>query len=508
MRSLPGGSRLAATAATEEPAGLASRLAREFGAPVGLIDPVRRTWLARCGAEVEDFPGGGGPLPASCPLDAGRVAIWRPGDAEGSVWLVLPVPRALGGDLVALAGFAPGPGPSSGPWGPPCPDRALLIWGRAVLGCLRNEAEVQGLPRPRRELPPASLADRLLRRLRVSDPPPERFQRLAVEEVRKALQVALAAWVPAHRSEPVVVSGGIDGLSPEAFRPLRPEPGAETTWINPSADAPRSDQLRRYAVVADDAEAPAGWLLIANPIDDRPLEAAAIGLLTSVAALLGAQRANARLYADLKDLLFGVIRALTAAIDAKDPYTSGHSERVARIAVRLGEELGLSHNQRGDLYLMGLLHDVGKIGIDDQVLKKPCGLTDEEYRQIQAHVQIGVHILSDLKKLHYLLPGVAHHHENYDGSGYPDGLAGEQIPLPARILAVADAFDAMSSNRPYRRRMSPAQIDEIFRQRAGIQWDARVVEALFACRADLDCIRQKGLGESLHQAVHGTLGRG
>jgi HD-GYP domain-containing protein (c-di-GMP phosphodiesterase class II) len=223
--------------------------------------------------------------------------------------------------------------------------------------------------------------------------------------------------------------------------------------------------------------------------------------------LVGTQRSNAHLYADLKDLLFGVIRALTSAIDAKDPYTSGHSERVARIAVRLAEQLGMSTNQRSDLYLMGLLHDVGKIGIEDGVLKKSGPLTPEEFRLIQSHVRIGVHILADLKKLQHLLPGVAHHHESIDGTGYPSGLVGESIPLEARILAVADGFDAMSSTRPYRRRLTPLQIDEIFRRGAGHQWDPNVVAALFSCRGDLEMIRQKGLGESLHQVVDETLGR-
>ena len=193
-----------------------------------------------------------------------------------------------------------------------------------------------------------------------------------------------------------------------------------------------------------------------------------------------------------------MIRALTSAIDAKDPYTSGHSERVARIAVRIGQEMGMTPHEQGDLYLMGLLHDVGKIGVEDVVLlKKPGKLTTDEYRQIQAHVRIGVHILSDLTKLHHLLPGVAYHHESVDGSGYPAGLRGEAIPLPARILAVADAYDAMSSSRPYRRGMPPAQIDQQLRSGVGTQWDARVIAALFSCRADLERIRQKGLGESV-----------
>jgi HD-GYP domain-containing protein (c-di-GMP phosphodiesterase class II) len=244
-----------------------------------------------------------------------------------------------------------------------------------------------------------------------------------------------------------------------------------------------------------------------NPLDDRAFTAADAELLQPVASMIAAQQANARVYADLKELLFGVIRALTAAIDAKDPYTSGHSERVARIAVRLAEELGMSPTQRGDLYLTGLLHDVGKIGVDDAVLKKPGPLTPEEYRQIQAHVEIGVHILADLKKLNHLLPGVRHHHESLDGTGYPCGLAGDAIPWEARILAVADSFDAMSSTRPYRRRLTSSQIDEILRKGSGLQWDPKVVDALFACRTDVEMIRQKGLGESLQLAVSDTLGR-
>jgi hypothetical protein len=350
--------------------------------------------------------------------------------------------------------------------------------------------------------PATLLPERLIRRLHVSDPP-ERFQRLATAVARDELRVESVAWVPASDREPVVVAGRSDGLDDEDYRALRVTSEGESARIcdRPAATPPH------LAVVASDAEAPAGWLVAANPADGRPFAGPEIELLQPVASLIATQRANARLYADLKDLLFGVIRALTAAIDAKDPYTSGHSERVARIAVRLGEALGMSAAQRGDLYLMGLLHDVGKIGIDDVVLKKAGPLTPEEFRQIQAHVQIGVRILSDLKKLRHLLPGVAHHHEGFDGKGYPAGLAGEAIPLPARVLAVADAFDAMSSNRPYRPRLTPAQIDEVFRKGAGVKWDPRVVEALFACRADLDRIRQKGLGESLQMAVTAAVGR-
>lgn len=351
-----------------------------------------------------------------------------------------------------------------------------------------------------------SVGERLIRRLRVSDSP-DRFQRLAAEELCEALKVEAVAWLPAARREPTVVAGSLGDLEPEALRSLARDPEAGV-WIAGSSAENVDPRLRQVAMVAvaNDTGATVGWLFAANPLGGGAF-GAEVELLTTVAGLIATQRANAQLYADLKELLFGVIRALTSAIDAKDTYTSGHSERVARIAVRLAEELGLPANQRSDLYLMGLLHDVGKIGIQDDVLKKPGKLSREEYLQIQSHVRIGVHILSDLKKLHHLLPGVAHHHECIDGSGYPSGLSGDDIPLCARILAVADAFDAMSSNRPYRKRVPSDQIDEIFRKGAGTQWDITVVQALFACRADLERIRQKGLGESLVHAVGGALGR-
>jgi hypothetical protein len=351
----------------------------------------------------------------------------------------------------------------------------------------------------------ARLTDRLIQRLRVSDPP-ERFQALATLALREALGVEAVAWVPASVRERVVVDGASAGLEPGDYRALVPASTGEPIRVL-VRQVGTSAEFARVAVAALDSESGGGWLLALNPPQGRAFRGSELDLLQSSAALIGTQRANARIYADVKDLLFGIVRALTSAIDAKDPYTSGHSERVARIAVRLGQELKLDSAQRGDLYLMGLLHDIGKIGIEDGVLKKTSRLTDEEYRQIQEHVRIGVHILSDLKKLQHLLPGVAHHHECVDGSGYPSGLTGEAIPLAARILAVADAYDAMSSSRPYRRRLSPDQIDEIFRNGAGSQWDSRVVAALFACRADVEGIRSKGLGESLRRAVHGALDR-
>ncbi len=483
---------------------LAALLGREFTAPVGLFDPELGVWRRRLGA-----PEGAFPEVDPRRMDPCRAGVLRPEGASGPAWLFLRAPTRSGRGYLAVAGFAGPPhcGDDRGPfWGPSCPEPALRAWGQAVADRLHAEVDRRtAADEAPSAVKPTSVADRLIRRMRVSDAP-ERFQLLAATAVREAIDVEAVVWVPGNSREPVVAAGGLEGIDAEGFRGLIPGAVDGSIWIanRPSGSMPRA--VRRIAVVAADANIPVGWLAALNPRDGRPF-AAEVDLLQTVATLVATQRANARLYGDLKELLFGIIRALTSAIDAKDPYTSGHSERVARISVRLGEELGLSANERGDLYLMGLLHDVGKIGIEDGVLKKPGKLSPEEYRQIQAHVRIGIHILSDLKKLHHLLPGVAHHHEHIDGSGYPAGLAGEQIPLPARILSVADAFDAMSSSRPYRRRMTPDQIDEIFRRGSGVQWDPRVVEALFRCRADIERIRQKGLGESLRQAVGEAIGR-
>jgi HD-GYP domain-containing protein (c-di-GMP phosphodiesterase class II) len=444
-------------------------------------------------------------------IDPSRAQLWRDPSASGPVWLILPLswnakpPER--GTLSAWLGFAPSHDwPGAEGWGPPCPDPALRVWGQSVAD--RLERAWMGGSEATPVLPETSRpTDRMIRQLRVSDPP-ERFQLLAVNVTRTEIGAEAVAWVPHSLQEQVIVAGKIEGMAAEQYRKLPSKSSEEAARVVNRPPSPQLPNVRRVAIVAADRQAPIGWLLAINSLDGRPFSTAEVEILQPVAALIATQRSNARLYGDLKELLFGVIRALTSAIDAKDPYTSGHSERVARIAARLGEELGMSLNQRGDLYLMGLLHDVGKIGIDDNVLKKQGRLTPEEYRQIQSHVRIGMHILSDLKKLSHLLPGVAHHHEALDGTGYPLGLSGNAIPLPARILAVADAFDAMSSSRPYRRRMTNPQIDAELRNGTGKQWDPRVIDALFACREEIDRIRQKGLGESLQQVVDDTLGRG
>lgn len=173
-------------------------------------------------------------------------------------------------------------------------------------------------------------------------------------------------------------------------------------------------------------------------------------LLNSIANESAIYLENAVLFEDVHGLMMGLLHALTSAVDAKDAYTCGHSERVAILTRALAGEIGLSDREVDRLYMAGLLHDVGKIGVPEAVLQKTGRLTTEEFELMKKHPQIGARILRDIKQIEDIIPGVLHHHERYDGKGYPSGLAAENIPLMGRIICLADCFDAMTSNRTYR----------------------------------------------------------
>jgi HD-GYP domain-containing protein (c-di-GMP phosphodiesterase class II) len=234
-----------------------------------------------------------------------------------------------------------------------------------------------------------------------------------------------------------------------------------------------------------------GWLAAFNHREGREFGTIEASLLNSVSAILGIHGCNIDLYRQQNEFLASVVRALTSAIDAKDPYTCGHSDRVARISVRLAQELGCDLATVHTMYMAGLVHDIGKIGIADSVLRKPGRLTEAEFEHIKLHPELGYKILKDIKQLSDVLPVVLHHHEQWDGRGYPHGLAGEQIPFLARICAVADAYDAMSSDRPYRKGMPEEKVVRIFKEGAGSQWDADVVNAFFRALDDIRLASQR-----------------
>ena len=187
-------------------------------------------------------------------------------------------------------------------------------------------------------------------------------------------------------------------------------------------------------------------------------------------------RYSFKLYTDMRQVHFDTVRALTSAIDASDPYTRGHSERVTKYSVAIARAMRLSERRIQAIEYAGFLHDMGKIGISHDILEKPGSLTEDEWRSMREHPAIGARIVSDLDFLTGAREVVLYHHERYDGKGYPEGLVGEEIPLEARIAKVADAFDAMMSDRPYRAALGlDKAMDELDRGK-GTEFDPAVVD--------------------------------
>jgi putative nucleotidyltransferase with HDIG domain len=199
----------------------------------------------------------------------------------------------------------------------------------------------------------------------------------------------------------------------------------------------------------------------------------------------------------LEQAYLQILEALVEGLEARDQYTAGHSRRVSQYSVWIGEQLGLAPPVLERLRIGALLHDIGKIGIPDAVLLKDGRLTDEEFSTIKKHPEIGVRILERIGAFQEYLGAVGLHHENHDGSGYPQGLRGDEIPIEARIVHVADAYDAMTSNRPYRTRMPEEKVRRIIRECSGTQFDPAVVAAFFASPIDSTAANL----EKLHEAI-------
>ena len=184
---------------------------------------------------------------------------------------------------------------------------------------------------------------------------------------------------------------------------------------------------------------------------------------------------NERLINDLKELFSGTVSAIIEALDAKDSYTMGRSKRVTFYSLKIAQKLGLNSSELGKIELAGLLHDIGMIGVTDKILSKIDKLTPEEYEEIKKHVTYSVKILEDIKQLKEVVDIIKHHHEHYSGNGYPDGLKGEEIPLGSRIIAIADAFDGMLSNRAYRPALTMQQACDIIQENKNMQFDEKLI---------------------------------
>ncbi len=233
---------------------------------------------------------------------------------------------------------------------------------------------------------------------------------------------------------------------------------------------------------------------IAKPWEPEDLKFTVTSLLRQAAMrrnnerlLVDLQKRNAELREALKELkeakqevensYLSAIQSLAVALEAKDRYTAGHSQRVSRFAMMIARGLELPAPEVRIIGQIGLLHDIGKIGMDDKVLNKPDKLTPEEFEMVKQHPVIGAQILAPVRSLEGHISGIRHHHESWDGRGYPDGLQGEAIPFTARIVCLADSFDAMTSTRPYRPGRTLEQAIEEMRRCAGTQFDARCVGA-------------------------------
>jgi putative two-component system response regulator len=203
---------------------------------------------------------------------------------------------------------------------------------------------------------------------------------------------------------------------------------------------------------------------LTKPIDPQEITA-------RVKSLLRVRHLNEQLE-KVENILF----TLAKALEAKDPYTEGHSERVTDFAIKLAREIGLSKESQELLDKAGKMHDIGKVGVPETILNKPGPLTKEEFNYIKKHAVLSEKICDPLRSMREILGIIRHHHENFNGKGYPDGLQGDSIPLEARILSIADAYDAMSSDRPYRKKLSKQEVVKRLKEGAGSQWDPKLVD--------------------------------
>jgi putative nucleotidyltransferase with HDIG domain len=220
-----------------------------------------------------------------------------------------------------------------------------------------------------------------------------------------------------------------------------------------------------------------GVICLSDKIDGGEFYSNDLKLLSAVSNHAAIAIHNALVYLERERVFITMVRSFAAALDAKSTWTAGHSERVTKYSVAIAQEMGEQKQFLEELWTCGMLHDLGKINVPDHVLDKQDRITVKEYETIIQHTMKGAQILEPISRFEGILPGIKHHHERWDGYGMPGGLAGERIPLMARVLAVADSYDAMTSNRPYRRSREKTDAVEEIKRCAGSQFDPTIVKA-------------------------------
>lgn len=335
----------------------------------------------------------------------------------------------------------------------------------------------------------------------------------ALRAAREAIQADVVLWAPVTALEAVRQIGDrkLDVTWCQEFtrQLLEETPGVDRYLLRAhlpvrsksSSSSPTSAALVRVSL------SKSTWMVALRFQPSQCFHPTDVKIMNVLRHILVHEQRRRRMFGIMSDTLFWLVHCLTATIDAQGSFWEGHSERVARMAVRLGRQMNLTTPHLSDLYFAGLLHDLGRRQLDEKLLLKSELFTPDDWSKVRQGPVIADSIMADVPQLQHLRPAVRNHHERYDGQGYPDRLRGREIPLLARVLGVADACDAMMSPRPHRPGMSPEEIDSVLSAGAGVHWDPQIIDIFMACRSEVygmgrPCV-ETSLAAVLGRAVEG-----
>jgi len=332
---------------------------------------------------------------------------------------------------------------------------------------------------------------------------PLEVRRMAVEIIPRCVDAEAASLLLLDATTGELYFEVASGEQSEKLKEIRLQPGEGLAgWVARKGGAVIVDEViedRRFAskvdrltgyqthnmIVASVATKEKMWGVLevlnkrAGSFSDEDLE-----LVQALANQVAIAIENATIYQEMRQVFLGVTSALADALEQRDSYTGGHTRRVHEYSVAIARRMGLDHDEIEALRLAAIMHDIGKVGVSDQVLRKTYRLNEEELSEMCRHPEMGKNIIAHLPELEKVLPGVLHHHEQFDGNGYPAGLKGEEIPIIARIIGVADAFDAMTSDRPYRKALSHEAAFAELERCSGSQFDPICVRAFMDAYCD------------------------